>query len=61
MKHHSLFLWAVAGLAFTLHPVQAEEHDWTNKEGQTIRAEFVSVTSDAVTISMQGKTFVVKI
>ena len=36
MKHHSLFLWAVAGLAFTLHPVQAEEHDWTNKEGQTI-------------------------
>jgi antitoxin component YwqK of YwqJK toxin-antitoxin module len=38
-----------------------EAHDWTNAQGQTIKAEFVSATNEAVTISMQGKVFVVKL
>ena len=37
-----------------------EEHEWTNKQGKTIRAEFVSATNEAVVISMQGKNFEVK-
>jgi hypothetical protein len=38
-----------------------EPHEWTNTQGQTIKAEFVSATHEAVTISMQGKVFVVKL
>ena len=40
---------------------QAEEHEWTNKQGKTIKAEFVSAGEEAVTISMGGKSYVVKL
>ena len=40
---------------------QAEEHEWTNKQGKTIKAGFVSAGEEAVTISMKGKTYVVKL
>ena len=38
-----------------------ETQEWTNAQGKTIKAEFVSATNESVTISMQGKTFVVKL
>ena len=41
--------------------VHGEEHEWTNIQGKTIKAGFVSATNEAVTISMTGKTFVVKL
>jgi hypothetical protein len=34
---------------------------WTNKHGQTIEAEFVSATNDTVTLSMEGKTYILKL
>ena len=40
--------------------VHGEEHEWTNIQGKTIKAGFVSATNEAVTISMQGKNFEVK-
>ena len=39
----------------------AETHEWKNTQGKTIKAEFVSATNETVTISMQGKKFVVKL
>jgi len=40
---------------------QAEEHEWTNKQGKTIKAGFVSAGEETVTISMRGKSYVVKL
>jgi len=40
---------------------QVQKHTWTNNRGQTIKAEFVSATNESVTLSMQGKTFGVKL
>jgi antitoxin component YwqK of YwqJK toxin-antitoxin module len=40
---------------------QAEEHEWTNKQGKTIKAGFVSAGEEAVTISMGGKSYVVQL
>jgi hypothetical protein len=34
---------------------------WTNKLGQSIEAEFVSATNDTVTLSMEGKTYILKL
>ena len=42
-------------------PLVGEIHEWTNIRGQKIQAEFISATNEAVTISMQGKTYVVKL
>jgi len=39
----------------------AEEHMWTNKQGNTVRGVFISATSQTVTISVEGKTFVVNL
>ena len=38
-----------------------ETHEWTNTQGKTIKAEFVSATNETVTISMQGRTYVLKL
>jgi hypothetical protein len=37
------------------------EQFWTNKLGQTIEAEFVSATNETVTLSMKGKTYILKL
>jgi formylglycine-generating enzyme required for sulfatase activity len=47
-------------MCLCLTGVHGEEHGWTNIQGQTIKAEFVSATNEAVTISMRGKNFEVK-
>lgn len=60
MRKLLLILFAAA-LMTSLPLVHAVEHEWTNKQGKTINAEFVSATNEAVTISMQGKVFVVKL
>ena len=55
-------LWVLCGsLVLLLAPLFGEPHEWTNAQGKTIKAEFVSATNESVTISMQGKTFVVKL
>ena len=59
MKKLLVGLCTVGLLASSL--AQAEEHEWTNKQGKTIKAEFVSATNEAVTISMKGKTYVIKL
>ena len=61
MKYFPFILWAVFGLVLSLPVTQAEEQEWTNNRGQIIRAEFVSATKDTMTISMKGKTYVVKL
>jgi formylglycine-generating enzyme len=40
--------------------VHGEEYKWTNIQGKTIKAGFVSATNEAVIISMRGKNFEVK-
>jgi len=60
MRKLLLILFAAA-LMTSLPLVHAVEHEWTNTQGKTINAEFVSATNESVTISMQGKTFVVKL
>ena len=45
----------------TGHSVHAEQHEWTSLDGQAIKALFISGTNEAVTISMQGKAFVVQL
>ena len=57
-----LLLIPFAAVLMTSLPlVHAEEHEWTNKQGKTIKAEFVSATHEAVTISMGGKSYVVQL
>ena len=40
---------------------QENVHDWTNKAGKTIRAKFISVDEEAVTIFANGRNYVVKL
>ncbi|MFP6694783.1 MAG: DUF6807 family protein [Pirellulales bacterium] len=61
MKHPAAFYLALTLLGVFWATAQAEEHEWKNKQGKTILAEFVSATADSVTISKQGKTYVVKL
>ncbi len=60
MKNFRLIVCFVFGLSLVPNIVWAEEIEWTSAQGKTIRAEFVSATEDTVTLSMQGKAFVVK-
>ena len=59
MKKLLVGLCTVGLLASSL--VHAVEHDWTNKQGKAIKAGFVSAGEEAVTISMGGKSYVVKL
>ena len=56
-----LLLVLCGSLVLILAPLYGEPLEWTNAQGKTIKAEFVSATHEAVTISMQGKVFVVKL
>ncbi len=60
MKYVSFAFWAVFSLVLAFPVAQAEEHDWTIKSGNTVRAEFVFATDDSVTLSIQGKSVAVK-
>ena len=60
MMHLRFVFWAVLSLVFFFLVAQAEEHDWTSKSGNTVRAEFVFATEDSVTLSVKGKNFAVK-
>ena len=55
-----VYCFCLVGL-FSCSLAQAEEHEWTNKLGQTINAEFVSATNEAVTLSMGGKHYEIKL
>jgi hypothetical protein len=61
------FLWVVMLLALPITQSAAQRRSglsmkqfWTNKIGQTIEAEFVSATNESVTLTMQGKTYILK-
>jgi ankyrin repeat protein len=56
-----LLLVLCANLVLILAPLFGEPQEWTNTQGKTIKAEFVSATNESVTLSMQGKVFVVKL
>ncbi|SVC78829.1 uncharacterized protein METZ01_LOCUS331683, partial [marine metagenome] len=55
------WITVLCAVALLLVPLAGEIHEWTNTRGQKIQAEFISATNEAVTISMQGKTYVVKL
>ena len=56
-----LLLVLCANLVLILAPLFGEPQEWTNKQGKTINAEFVSATNESVTISMGGKSYVVQL
>ncbi len=56
-----LLLHIGLALAFALPLAGAVEHEWTNKRGGTFKAGFISATDQAVTISIKGKTYRVKL
>ena len=56
MKDFKKILFSAAILFITLC-ANGDIHQWTNLKGQTLRAEFVSATTEVVTISMKGKTY----
>ena len=61
MKFIPLFASVLCGLLFTLSIARAEEREWINNEGKTIRAKFVSANAQTVTLSMKGKAYVLKL
>ena len=61
MKRLKSVFYVVLAMAFAWPFAQAQEREWTNKLGATIKAVFVSADEQAVTISMKGKNYVVKL
>ena len=62
MKFIPLFASVLCGFLLTLSIVRgAEEREWTNNDGKTIRAKFVSSNAQTVTLSMGGKVYVLKL
>jgi len=62
MKFIPWFACFLCGLLLTLSNVQgAEEREWTNSAGKTIRAKFVSANDHTVTLFMGGKVYVLKL
>lgn len=56
------FVFALVALASGVSAFTQEKvHDWTNKAGKTIRAEFISIDEKAVTIFANGRNYVVKL
>ena len=61
MKKFKDVLFVALALGCFFPFAKAEEREWTNKAGRAIKAEFVSADDQAVTLSMRGKTYVVKL
>ena len=62
MKFIPFFAFVLCGFLLTLSIVRgAEEREWINSEGKTIRAKFVSANAQTVTLSMKGKVYVLKL
>lgn len=62
MKLIPFLAFVLFGLLLTLSNVRgAEEREWINNDGKTIRTKFVSANAQAVTLSMQGKAYVLKL
>ena len=61
MKFIPLLTSFLSGLLLTVSMVPgAVEREWTNNDGKTIRAKFVSANAQMVTLSMEGKVYVLK-
>ncbi|MBT7851973.1 MAG: substrate-binding domain-containing protein [Opitutae bacterium] len=61
MKHSPFLIILLTLLCLCWDTAQAREHEWTNTRGQTIKAEFIFMKGDNVTISMKGKTYGLKL
>jgi pimeloyl-ACP methyl ester carboxylesterase len=62
MKFIPLFAFVLCGFLLTLSIVRgAEEREWTNNDGKTIRAKFVSANAHTVTLFMGGKVYFLKL
>ena len=61
MKHSPFLIILLTLLCLCWDTAQASEHEWTNTRGQTIKAEFIFMKGDNVTISMKGKTYGLKL
>ncbi|MDE0821516.1 MAG: hypothetical protein OSA95_10360, partial [Opitutales bacterium] len=63
MKHliQLLFclLLGISSIGFASDEDSLKLYDWTSLAGKVIQAGFVSATAEAVTIIMDGRTFVV--
>ena len=61
MKKYCIFVFTLFQLNLFLCPLPAKELEWTNKAGRTIKAEFVSANNESLTLSVKGRTAVVKL
>ena len=61
MKHSPSLIILLTLLCLCWDTARAREHEWTNTRGQTIKAEFIFMKGDNVTISMKGKTYGLKL
>lgn len=62
MKSIPFFASVLCGLLLTVSIIRAvEEREWTNSDGKTIRAKFVSANAQTVTLSMMGKVYLLEI
>ena len=59
MKNRFPFVLCLFLLSFSI--ARAEEREWINNDGKTIRAKFVSANAKTVTLSMKGKVYVLKL
>jgi ribose transport system substrate-binding protein len=61
MKKSPFLIILLTLLCLCWDTAQAREHEWTNTRDQTIKAEFIFMKGDNVTISMKGKTYGLKL
>ena len=56
-----IFLHVGLFIVFASSPAFAEVREWTSRNGVTFKADFVSASDKVVTLSVKGKTHVVKL
>jgi hypothetical protein len=61
VKRLKCVLYVVLAMAFALPFARGQEREWTNKAGSIIKAVFVSADDQAVTLTMKGKNYRVKL
>ena len=58
---NQFLLFCLMALGASSASGQTEIHEWTNKDGRTIRAKFISGNAETVTIFTNGRNFTVKL
>ena len=60
MKKLLFALFATIASFTCMSFAQADEAEWTTKEGKSFKAEFISATDDKLTVKSKGKRYVIK-